>query len=108
MTINITLMMISDSEIRLTLDGDIRISGNVSSLLFSLDAHGPAMNSIGEGSDTARQELLTVEQTAEVLHVSRDRVSSLIRSGELRSVKIGRLRRIHRQVVTEFIAQSRS
>ena len=36
----------------------------------------------------------TVEQVAEMLHVGRDKVYYLLRTGQLRSIKIGKLRRI--------------
>jgi excisionase family DNA binding protein len=38
------------------------------------------------------------------LHVSRDKVYYLIRMGQLRSIKIGRSRRISHQWVAEFTA----
>lgn len=46
----------------------------------------------------------TVEQVAEMLHVGRDKVYYLLRTGQLRSIKIGKLRRITEQHVTAFIA----
>lgn len=36
----------------------------------------------------------TVEQVAEVLQIGRDKVYGLLRTGQLRSIKIGKLRRI--------------
>ena len=46
----------------------------------------------------------TVEQVAEMLHVGRDKVYYLLRTGQLRSIKIGKLRRITDQHLAEFIA----
>ena len=46
----------------------------------------------------------TVEQVAEMLHVGRDKVYYLLRTGQLRSIKIGKLRRITEQHLAEFIA----
>ena len=46
----------------------------------------------------------TVEQVAEILHVGRDKVYYLLRTGQLRSIKIGKLRRITNQHVAEFVA----
>jgi excisionase family DNA binding protein len=43
-----------------------------------------------------------VGQAAEVLHVSRDNIYDLIRTGQLRSIKIGRARRISRQWIAQF------
>ena len=46
----------------------------------------------------------TVDQVAEMLHVGRDKVYYLLRTGQLRSIKIGKLRRITEQQLGEFIA----
>ncbi|MFC9973206.1 helix-turn-helix domain-containing protein [Spirillospora sp. NPDC127200] len=46
----------------------------------------------------------TVEQVAEILQIGRDKVYSLIRTGHLRSIKIGKLRRITDQHLADFIA----
>ena len=46
----------------------------------------------------------TVEQVAEILHVGRDKVYCLLRTGQLRSLKIGKLRRITDQQLAELIA----
>ena len=46
----------------------------------------------------------TVEQVAEILHVSRDKVYYLLRTGQLRSIKIGKLRRITGQHIAAFVA----
>jgi excisionase family DNA binding protein len=46
----------------------------------------------------------TVEQVAEVLQIGRDKVYGLLRTGQLRSLKIGKLRRITDEQLAEFIA----
>ncbi|MFC4908417.1 helix-turn-helix domain-containing protein [Actinomadura gamaensis] len=46
----------------------------------------------------------TVEQVAEILQIGRDKVYALIRTGRLRSIKIGKLRRITDQHLAEFVA----
>jgi excisionase family DNA binding protein len=46
----------------------------------------------------------TVEQVAKMLHIGRDKVYYLIRTGQLRSVKIGKSRRITEEHLAEFIA----
>ena len=46
----------------------------------------------------------TVEQVAEILHVGRDKVYHLIRTGQLRSIKIGKLRRVTGEHLAEFVA----
>jgi excisionase family DNA binding protein len=45
-----------------------------------------------------------VEQAAEILQIGRDHVYRLLRTWRLRSIKIGKLRRIHMAWVTELIA----
>jgi excisionase family DNA binding protein len=49
-------------------------------------------------------EAYTVEHVAKMLHISRDKVYYLLRTGQLRSIKIGKLRRITDQQLAEFIA----
>jgi excisionase family DNA binding protein len=51
-----------------------------------------------------RIQVYTVKQVAEILQVGRDKVFMLIRTGRLRSIKIGRLRRITAQQLADFIA----
>ena len=46
----------------------------------------------------------TVEQVAELLHVGRDKIYYLLRTGQLRSIKIGKLRRITSQHLAQFVA----
>ena len=46
----------------------------------------------------------TVEQVAEILHVGRDKIYYLLRTGQLRSIKIGKLRRITDEHLAGFIA----
>ena len=53
-------------------------------------------------------EAYTVEQVAEMLHVGRDKVYYLLRTGQLRSIKIGKLRRITDRHLAEFIASLES
>lgn len=56
------------------------------------------------GREVRLLQAYTVEQVAEILHVGRDKVYFLLRTGQLRSIKIGKLRRITDQHVAEFIA----
>ena len=46
----------------------------------------------------------TVEQVAKLLNVGRDKVYYLLRTQQLRSIKIGKLRRITDAQLAEFIA----
>jgi excisionase family DNA binding protein len=47
--------------------------------------------------------LLRPEEVAQALNVGRSTVFELMRTGELRSVKIGALRRVPTDAVTEFL-----
>ncbi len=50
----------------------------------------------------------TVEQVAKMLNIGRDKVYQLLRTGQLRSIKIGKLRRITEEQLAEFIASLES
>jgi excisionase family DNA binding protein len=45
-----------------------------------------------------------VEEVADLLHVGRDKVYYLLRTGQLRSIKIGKSRRITEEHLADFIA----
>ncbi|MCX2732515.1 helix-turn-helix domain-containing protein [Saccharopolyspora sp. NFXS83] len=49
--------------------------------------------------------LLTVEEAAEQLGVGRTTAYALVRSGELESVRIGRLRRIPKEAINAYAAR---
>jgi excisionase family DNA binding protein len=49
-------------------------------------------------------EAYTVEQVAEMLHIGRDKVYFLLRTRQLRSIKIGKSRRITSEQLAAFIA----
>lgn len=51
------------------------------------------------------QVLLTVEEAANRLRIGRTTAYSLVRSGELESVQIGRLRRVHIAAINEYAAR---
>jgi excisionase family DNA binding protein len=46
----------------------------------------------------------TVEEVADLLHIGRDKVYYLLRTGQLRSIKIGKSRRITEDHLAEFVA----
>jgi excisionase family DNA binding protein len=46
----------------------------------------------------------TVEQVAEILNIGRDKVYFLLRTGQLHSIKIGKLRRITDRHLADFVA----
>lgn len=49
--------------------------------------------------------LLTVEETAERLHIGKTKTYALVKAGEIESVLIGRLRRIHVDAVEAYAAR---
>jgi excisionase family DNA binding protein len=49
--------------------------------------------------------LYRVEDAATLLSVSRTRVYELIRSGQLRSVRVGKLRRVPARSLDEYVAR---
>jgi excisionase family DNA binding protein len=111
MTARITIERISQQAVRVTLTADIEISLNAD--LARLRASGgKAANreTSSQGTSLAAPgyELLTVEETAELLHVGRDNVYYLLRTGQLRSIKIGKLRRIPRARIAELVARLES
>lgn len=52
--------------------------------------------------------LLTVEEAARLLGIGRTTAFALVRSGELESIPLGRLRRIPAECVTEYINRLRT
>lgn len=55
------------------------------------------------GRNSTARLLLTVEETADALHIGRSKVFDLIRCGDLYSIKIGRLRRVPADEVHAFM-----
>jgi len=51
--------------------------------------------------------LLTIDETAEALSVGRTTVCKLIRTGQLRAVQIGRMRRVPLDALREFMGARR-
>ena len=52
--------------------------------------------------------LLTVEQAAQRLGIGRTSLFALIRTGEVESVAVGRLRRVPAECLDEYVARLRS
>ena len=59
---------------------------------------------MGKLEEGRQRLLLRPEEVAEVLAIGRTGVFELIRTGELRSVKIGKSRRIPADAVVEYVA----
>jgi excisionase family DNA binding protein len=67
--------------------------------------HAPVpITSSDDGKRPGEVQAYTVEQVAEMLHIGRDKVYYLLRTGQLRSIKIGKLRRITDRHLAEFVA----
>ena len=65
--------------------------------------------STNEGSTAAAGRLLlTVEEAARLLGIGRTTAYALVKSGELESIPLGRLRRIPAECVTEYINRLRA
>jgi excisionase family DNA binding protein len=105
-TAKITVERTGDQQARLTLAADVQISEILRPLMPAGGAApgvNPAAGPSTPGRGGPRQgDLLTVEETAEILHIGRDKVCYLLRTGRLRSIKIGKLRRTSRPRITEF------
>jgi excisionase family DNA binding protein len=108
MTAKITVERISAQAARVTLVADIQISGNLPTFTpreAARQVAGSGSSRVAPAADGGAQEheLLTVEETAEILHIGRDKAYSLIRTGQLRSIKIGKLRRVSRAWIADFV-----
>lgn len=55
-------------------------------------------------TDTITPLLLRPEEAAQYLGIGRTKIYELIRSGALRSVRIGALRRVPASALTEFVS----
>ena len=51
------------------------------------------------------RELLTVNETADLLRLGRTRTNELLWTGALRSIKVGRRRLVRAQDVQQFLAE---
>jgi excisionase family DNA binding protein len=59
-------------------------------------------------ADRLDAPLLTVEEAARLLRIGRTTCFKLIRTGDLESVPVGRLRRIPAEAIPEYIARLRA
>jgi excisionase family DNA binding protein len=107
-TARISVEKINTETVRVTLVIDVKFGGDLDSLVHRDDLPRntdlwPKGGAPAADITAHDQELLTVEESADILHIGRDKVYYLIRTGELRSIKIGKLRRISRAWVEEFV-----
>lgn len=78
--------------------------GQLLAQLAALMAEQPAPREPEPMAGTARL-LFTVEEAAEQLGIGKTTAYSYVRTGELESVLIGRLRRIHADAIAGFAAR---
>ncbi len=62
-------------------------------------------NLTGRDQPSPPRVLLSVEAAAEQLSLSRTRLYALIKSGDIESVRVGRLRRIPTDALPQFVAR---
>lgn len=74
--------------------------GRLAELMSSPPAPAPR-----ETRTPAQRVLLTVEEAAEYLRIGRTRMFALVRTGEIESVRIGRLRRVPVTAVSAYAAR---
>src|SRR5690606_37449050 len=60
-------------------------------------------SAVGEDDASPPVLLLTIEEAAELLHVGRCTMQALLTSGEVQSLKIGRLRRVPPSALEDYI-----
>jgi excisionase family DNA binding protein len=61
----------------------------------------------GQGPQSAAKEWLSIRQLQDLLGIGHTKAYSLIASGEIPSVKIGRIIRINRQDLNDWLEQQR-
>jgi len=65
-----------------------------------------ALDGPGQGTNPTKPETLhRAEDVAELWHVSRTKIFELIRTGQLRSLRIGGSRRISESAMAEYISR---
>jgi excisionase family DNA binding protein len=67
----------------------------------------PADNTHGQPGELPSQLLLTPEEAAKALRISRSKLYELLRAGTIESVRIDRLRRIPAQALREYVDRLR-
>lgn len=86
-----------------------RPADELSSLIAQIAVILTASKADGESQPSSRpmptRVLLTVEEAAKRLGIGKTKAYSLVMAGDLESVQIGRLRRIHTDSVNEYAAR---
>lgn len=95
------IQRLADGAESLTLDQRLRIAALLARP--AADAHAATRGSALPDGVPAESLVLTVEETADLLKVGRTTVYDLIRTGQLNSIMIGRLRRIRHTDVVGYL-----
>lgn len=66
------------------------------------------MTALGSASQPGPRQMLTVEQAAEALGIGRTTMFALIKSGEIKAVRIGHLRRVPADEIDTYTARRAS
>ncbi len=106
-TIAVTVLLLSSALIAVAWRargiGPLVLAGVVSAPPPASPQRCSSPDSLDQGGRRHGARVLTVEEAARVLSVSRTRVFDLIRTKRLRSRKIGRARRIPVEAIHEFV-----
>ncbi|MGH3914797.1 MAG: excisionase family DNA-binding protein [Pseudonocardiaceae bacterium] len=70
--------------------------------LAVLMAHQPPTTPVPAPRPTPERVLLTVEEAAERLNIGKTKTYALVKAGEIESLLIGRLRRIHTDAINAY------
>jgi excisionase family DNA binding protein len=89
------------------LPGETMLVDAVSSESVHTESRRPDQSVRDARESDPRRLLLTVEQAAEHLSIGRGTIYELLRSGQLESVKIGRLRRVPYQALEAYVDRMR-
>jgi len=81
----------------------VALLGRIAQLLTAAEPHSEAPESTA--ADRPSRVLLKVEEAAQALGIGKTKAASLVSSGQLESVKIGRLRRVHVESVARYAAR---
>ena len=96
------IQRLADDAVSLTLDQRLRIAALLARPVEP-PATTPSQNNMPPHATTAASIILTVEETADLLKIGRTTAYDLIKTGQLSSIMIGRLRRIRYLDVVAYL-----
>lgn len=68
-----------------------------------MENQGKTVNALAKGEELAVRKLVTVQEAATALNVSKGSVYNLVRRGELESIRIGKLIRIPLTALSNYL-----